>query len=106
MGLGMGFAMANKMVSGTAGSMPAMGAAAPPPPPAPAAAWHVAANGQTLGPYTMQQMASGVSAGQLTAETLVWSAGMPSWVAAGQVGPLASLFAMSSAPPPPPPPTP
>jgi len=98
MGLGMGFAMANQMVNSPA-MAPAAAAAAPPP--LPAGAWHIAVNGQTQGPFTLQQVAQGIAAGQVAAATQVWSAGMPQWAPAGQVGQLAGLFA--PAPPPPPP---
>ena len=96
MGLGMGFAMANRMVQTT-------GAAAPSamPPPLQAAAWHVAVNGQTQGPFTDQQLAESISGGQVTAATQVWSAGMPSWSTAGQVPQLAAYFAPPAIPPPP-----
>ena len=76
MGLGLGFAMANRM-AGTMGG-PAGTAMAPPPPPG-GAAWHVAMNGQTLGPYTPEQLAQGIAAGQLNPATNVWMAGMAGW---------------------------
>ena len=100
MGLGMGFAMANRMVQS-----PGMAAPAAPPPPPAAAAWHVAAGGQTQGPFSMQQMTEGVAGGQIDANSMVWSAGMPSWTAAGQVPQLAACFTAQTPPPPPPPPT-
>ncbi|MDA1014106.1 MAG: SPFH domain-containing protein [Planctomycetota bacterium] len=103
MGLGMGFAMANRMAGGF--GQPAAGAApAAAPPPPPQSAWHVAVNGQTTGPFTDQQLSSMVAQGQFTANSMVWSAGMSGWSQAGQVGQLANVFA--SSPPPPPPPIP
>ncbi len=101
MGLGMGFAMATRMMPGAGGA--AMPAAAPPPPPA-AVTWHVAVDGQTRGPFTMQQLAAGVGSGELRPDSMVWTAGMPSWLAANQVPQLASLFTAPASPPPPPPP--
>lgn len=98
MGLGMGFAMANQMISGAG-----QAASAPPPAP-PAAAWHVAVNGQTQGPFNFSQLSQGLAAGQINPTTMVWSAGMDGWKAAGQVPQLANLFAPPAAPPPPPPP--
>jgi membrane protease subunit (stomatin/prohibitin family) len=95
MGLGMGFAMANRMIQ-------APGMAAPPPPIG--TAWHVAVNGETQGPFSDQQMSQGIASGQVTATTNVWCAGMPSWTAAGHVPQLAGYFQPSSPPPPPPPP--
>ena len=107
MGLGMGFAMANRMVQspgmmppGTAA--PAAGSVPPPPPAAPA--WHVAVNGQTTGPFSMQQVAQQIAAGQLSKSTTVWSAGMAGWQPAGEVTQLTPAF--GAVPPPPPPPAP
>jgi membrane protease subunit (stomatin/prohibitin family) len=99
MGLGMGFAMASKMMQpqGGMGGTPGM----PPPPPA-AVTFHVAVNGQTSGPFTMAQMADGIASGQVKADTMVWCAGMTGWTPAGNAPQLAAHFA--SAPPPPPPP--
>src|SRR5690606_5001622 len=57
MGLGMGFAMANRIIQSPNVMSPAVGGAAPPPPPA--AAWHIAAGGQTQGPFSPQQLAAG-----------------------------------------------
>ncbi|MFG0263469.1 MAG: SPFH domain-containing protein [Novipirellula sp. JB048] len=102
MGLGMGFAMANRMMP-QAGAAAAGSANAPPPPP-PAATWHLAVEGQTRGPFSMQQMAAGVSSGEVKADSMVWTAGMQGWQTAADVPQLAGLFA--AAPPPPPPPAP
>lgn len=93
MGLGMGFAMAGRMMQG-AGAPGAM----PPPPPS---AWHVAVNGQTQGPFAPEQFAAAISSGQITAATLVWTAGMQGWSPAGQVPQLAGYFATAAPPPPP-----
>lgn len=104
MGLGMGFAMANRMAQ--AGAAPGgQGQAAAPPPPPQNRAWHTAVNGQTQGPFSDQDLAQRIGGGQITAETLVWSAGMQGWTPAGQVPQLARHFASQSPPPPPPPPS-
>lgn len=101
MGLGMGFAMANRFAGNPGmGAAPAAGMA-PPPPPA-ATAWHVAVNGQTTGPLNDQQLVQQISSGQVTATTTVWSAGMPGWQPAGQVPQLAAYFQQMAPPPPPP----
>jgi hypothetical protein len=109
MGLGMGFAMANAMMNqgvmapGMAAG-PAGGVMQPPPPPPPAApTWHITVNGQTQGPFSLQQMVAGISEGRVSAQTLVWSPGMAGWLPAGQVPHLSAYF-MSATPPPPPPP--
>ena len=73
--------------------------AAPPPVPA-AKTFHVAIAGQQQGPFTMDQLKSMVG-GELTADSLVWSAGMAEWAKAGTVAEVAALFA--AVPPPIPP---
>lgn len=98
MGLGMGFAMANQMVHGM-GNAAAPGMAPPPPP----AAWHVAVNGESRGPFTPQQLSQAVAAGQLNSQSLVWSATLSGWTPAGQVPQLGGLFGQTPPPPPPPP---
>jgi membrane protease subunit (stomatin/prohibitin family) len=100
MGLGMGFAMANRMVGGAGMAAPA---SAPPPPP-PGVQWHVAVDGQTQGPFNIEQMAQGISSGQVSDTSQVWCTGMAGWSAAGQVSQLAGHFNASPPPPPPPPP--
>ncbi len=82
-GVGMGMAIASPLLGGAAKGLPQ----APPPPPA--VVWWVAANGQTQGPFTPEQLAR---SGLLRADTLVWSAGMSDWQSAGQVASLAPLM--------------
>jgi membrane protease subunit (stomatin/prohibitin family) len=98
MGMGMGMAMANQM----ANQMQQTGQAAPAgPPPLPGAqTFHVDMGGQSQGPFTIDQIRTGVANGQVTPASLVWAAGMPTWVAASTVPALQSLF---QAPPPLPP---
>ena len=100
MGLGMGFAMAGQMMKGVGQAGVAPAGVAPPPPPG--ALWHVAAGGQTQGPFTLAQLSEGVASGKITSSTLVWTAGMDTWTPAGQVAPLGSYFGSASPPPPPP----
>lgn len=105
LGLGMGFAMANRM-----GGMMAPAAAASPqrsagpaPPPLPGQKnWHVAINGQETGPFPTTQLQSGITAGQVKPDSLVWSAGMDGWQKAEDVPELAELFAAPKPPSPPP----
>jgi membrane protease subunit (stomatin/prohibitin family) len=94
-GLGMGMAMAGPMMA-SGGPRPPGPQAPPPPPPV---SWHVAENGQSVGPFSPAQLAQAVTAGRLRPDTLVWTSGMPGWTAAGEVPQLAGLF------PPPLPPT-
>lgn len=99
MGLGMGLAMAGQMMRGMGQAGAAPSGMAPPPPPS--VVWHVTTDGNSHGPFSMEQMAGGISRGEVKAETLVWTAGMSGWQAAGEVPQLAGLF--GAAPPPPPP---
>jgi hypothetical protein len=73
------------------------------PPPPPQIQYSVSVNGQTAGPFNLQQLQQMVQNGQLTQNTHVWKQGMAAWELAGNVQELSSLFA--SVPPPPPPPT-
>ena len=98
MGMGMAHTMAKAMTGNDASQQPA--AAAPPPPPTAAAQFHVAANGQTTGPFGTAQLQQMLGQGQFSRDTMVWTQGMAGWVKAGEVASLASLFA--SMPPPPP----
>jgi len=97
LGLGLGMAMGTRMLQPGFGGQPGM---APPPPP-PAAVWHIAINGATQGPFTMQQLSSGIAAKEVTPETLVWSNGMAAWTTASEVPQLSGAF--GAVPPPPPP---
>jgi membrane protease subunit (stomatin/prohibitin family) len=99
-GLGMGLGIAQTMgaTPTQSGNPPSTQNPQPPPPPAPS--WHIAVNGQTQGPFTPEQIAGGIAAGQVRGDTLVWSAGMTNWTAANQVASIAALF--QPAPPPPP----
>lgn len=100
LGLGLGMAMANRMMPGAmAGGTSA--AHAPPPPP-PADAWYVAVDGKTNGPFTSDQMRSGIARGEVNGQTLVWMAGMGSWSPAASVPALGSALNAGAPPPPPP----
>ena len=63
------------------------------PPPIPTAAYHVAVNGQATGPFDISVLAQMATAGQLTADSLVWKNGMAQWAKAGTVDELKNLFA-------------
>lgn len=107
LGIGMGLAMAGGL-SGMQGGMQQQMAAAPQqhqlpagqfqgqaPPPLPSAQpmFHVAAGGQSRGPFSAQHVAQALAQGQIAPDTLVWSAGMNGWTPAGQVPQLASQMA-------------
>ncbi|MCA0158593.1 DUF4339 domain-containing protein [Tsukamurella sp. M9C] len=74
------------------------GAAQPGPPPLPnAQVFHVEQNGQSAGPFPVEQL----RAMNLTPQTLVWSPALTGWTPAGQVPALASLFGQTPPPLPP-----
>jgi len=90
MGVGLGMAVASGVPSMVGrGSGPLGPAAAPMPPPP---SWHIAENGQTVGPFAAPQLVEMVSTGRVLPQTLVWVAGMADWAAASQVPQLAGLF--------------
>ena len=103
LGLGMGFAMANRMGGMMAGTQPGAAPAAVPPPVPGQTTWHVVLNGQSAGPFVPQQLASGITTGQFTPDSLVWSAGMEGWKKASEVPELGQLFNATPTPPPVPP---
>lgn len=71
------------------------------PPPIPAVAYHVAVNGQAIGPFDISVLTQMAAAGQLTADSLVWKNGMAQWAKAGTVDELKNLFANTMPPIPP-----
>ena len=75
------------------------GGVAASPPPIVSSMWHVAVNGQSQGPYAIEQVVSAIAAGQVTKSTLVWTAGMANWAAAGSIPQLAGSFGPPAPPP-------
>jgi len=63
--------------------------------------YNVAVNGQTTGPYNLQQLAEMIAAGQLTTQSIVWKQGMTAWAAAGTMQELVQFFTATTPPPPP-----
>lgn len=86
----------NGMMSGV--NQPIPGAV---PPPIPTAAYHVAINGQTAGPFDLNTLVQMASAGQLSSDSLVWKTGMAQWTTAGTVDELKKLFENAMPPIPP-----
>ncbi|MEC8574615.1 MAG: DUF4339 domain-containing protein, partial [Pseudomonadota bacterium] len=110
-GMGMGMAMAQQMAqTGPWGAQPAAAApqaapapkaaAAPPPPPSVEHVWHIAENGQTKGPFSKAALGRMATAGEITRETHVWTAGQDGWKHAQDVAELAQLFTILPPPPP------
>ena len=116
-GSGMGFnpaaMMASMAVGGVVGQniagvmgnamsgMNTMGQPGMTPPPIPVVSYHVAVNGQATGPFDILMLAQMVTAGQLTADSLVWKNGMAQWAKAGTIDELKNLFANVMPPIPP-----
>jgi membrane protease subunit (stomatin/prohibitin family) len=99
-GMMMGGAMGNQM----AGMMNQMGQNMNQhqntPPPLPTISYSVSINGQTAGPFNLQQLQQMVQNGQLSQNTHVWKQGMANWEIAGNIQELSNLF--GAVPPPPP----
>jgi membrane protease subunit (stomatin/prohibitin family) len=96
-GMGMGFAMAQQMGQMFNQNQQNNNNQQPPPVPG-GSSYFVAVNGQQQGPYTLAVLQGMSSQGSFTRESLVWKQGMTSWLKAGEVSELNSLF--SSMPPP------
>ena len=82
-----GIAVGGAVGQNIAGTMSGMigGVSQPVPPPIPQKQYHVAVNGAAAGPYTMNTLQQMANAGQLSQETLVWTAGMAQWAKAGEL---------------------
>lgn len=63
-----------------------------PPPPIPIVVYHVAVNGQAMGPFDVPTLAQMAALGQLTVNSLVWKSGMTQWAKAGMLEELKELF--------------
>lgn len=68
------------------------------PPLIPVVAYHVAVNGQATGPFDITTLTQMSATGSLTADSLVWKAGMSQWAKAGTVEELNGLFANNMPP--------
>ena len=88
----------NNMMSGINQQPQAVNVA---PPPIPTVSYHIAVNGQAIGPYDINTLAGMVASGQLTASTLVWKNGMAVWNRADSVDELKGLFGNAMPPVPP-----
>jgi membrane protease subunit (stomatin/prohibitin family) len=91
-GLGMGMAMAEGMRGDAAGPQAGSPPVAGPPPVPAAAAWHIAENGRSSGPYGVEQIAGWIASGRIGRETMLWSSGMAEWVGAARTPQFAAMF--------------
>ena len=73
-------------------AMPNSSMSQAPPPPPPVPTWHLAENGEAVGPFSQSQLAEAVASGRMRADTLAWRGGMQGWTQAGELPELQSLF--------------
>lgn len=91
-GIGAGLAVGQQMAGAiTPGAQGTAGGAMPPPLPA-TVQFHVAVNGQQVGPLSAETVAQQIRDGAIQRSTLVWKAGMANWAAAESVPELAPMF--------------
>lgn len=99
----MGNAFNNQVTQAGAPTPPPMPGQTPPAPPTPqAATYFVLVNNQQLGPCDMNMLFRMVQSGQINAQTMAWTQGMPQWEAINTIPALAPLFQMPQTPPAPP----
>lgn len=91
-GMAVGGAVGQNIAGAMNNMMGGMGQPNTTPPPIPTVAYYVAVNGQATGPFDMSVLAQMAATEQLTANSLVWKAGMAQWVKAGTVDELKNLF--------------
>ncbi len=96
-GMGMGFAIANKMGNTMSSSQANHSTATPPPIPA-QTQYFLAIDGQQSGPFNLTELENKIKSGAINKSTLVWNQALVEWTAAGKVSEFAPLF--SSMPPP------
>lgn len=94
-GMAVGGAVGNN-IAGTMNGMMA-GVNQPPaagvvPPPVPTVAYHIAIDGQAMGPYGVDTLRSMVSSGAFSKDSLVWRQGMSGWRKAGELSDLEDVF--------------
>ncbi|MDH5367734.1 MAG: SPFH domain-containing protein [Cyclobacteriaceae bacterium] len=90
--MGMGFGMANQMMNQASKQQQSGDGASTPPPISVESSYHVAVNGQQIGPFGLSILKKMITENQFTKESLVWKEGMTSWDKASTVGELNKLF--------------
>jgi uncharacterized protein (TIGR00266 family) len=66
--------------------------------------WYIAVNGQSEGPYSVEQIRSMLGSGRINQDTLVYGPGFTQWTPLRAVAALAGLAGLAGGPIPPPPP--
>jgi membrane protease subunit (stomatin/prohibitin family) len=105
-GMGMGFSLGQQMAQSMANSMnqsqqQTQTSTPTPPPPPPQEQWFIAENGQTKGPFSVNDVKNMIKNGTIKQETFVWKEGFDGWKEAKDA--LAQYFGAMPPPPPPPP---
>ena len=97
-GMAIGSAIGQNVAGNMSGMMQGLNQPQQTPPPIPTVMYNVAVNGTATGPYDVSTLAQMISAGQINKETLVWKAGLPEWIKAGDAEELKNFF--GTVPPP------
>ena len=63
--------------------------------------WYVAVNGQTIGPFSHEQMIAGIRSGQYQQTSMVWREGLSDWLPVQQVKELVDPGSAAGYAPPP-----
>ena len=77
----------------------AAAASSPEPEPASAPGWHLAVNGETVGPMTEDDVRARYKSGEIDRETAVWQEGFDDWIPLSDVSAFSDLPARTGPPP-------
>ena len=91
-GMGIGFAMANKMGQSFSTPQSNNTVVASPPPIPEQTQYFVAINGQQSGPFNLAELKNKINASTVNKNTLIWSQTLVEWTKASKVAELASSF--------------
>ncbi len=96
-GMGMGFALANKMSQSFTPMSNNTTQSTPPPIPQ-QAQYFVAINGQQSGPFNLADLANQIKSGTVTRQTLIWNQTLVEWTKAAEVAELVNYFSVMPPP--------
>lgn len=97
-GMAIGSAIGQNVAGNMSGMMQGLNQPQQTPPPIPTVVYNVAVNGSSTGPYDLQTLSQMIAVGQVTKDTLVWKAGLPEWIKAGDADDLKTFFNMTPPP--------
>lgn len=92
-GIALGGAVGQNIASTMNGAMSGINNPGAVPPPIPTVAYNVAKDGASTGPFDLTTLTTMAASGELKPDSLVWKAGMPTWVRADSIEDLKGLFA-------------